>query len=63
VEDGDGDIVEVDVEAKNVQVDHLSWDREREPPPLFERTRMARKRRHQCVAEPGELKKGRHRDQ
>lgn len=63
VENGYEDIVEVDMGAKEVQVDHLSWGQEREPPPLFERTRTARKRRHQCLAEPGESKKGRHFDQ
>jgi len=62
VEGGDEDAVEVDVEAKEirVQVDRLSWNREREPPPHFGRRRRARKRRHQCLAEPGESKKGRH---
>jgi hypothetical protein len=61
VEGGD-EVVEVDVEAKEerVRVDRPSWNRVCEFPPLFERRKRARKRRHQCLAEPGESKKGRH---
>jgi hypothetical protein len=62
VEDGDEDVVEVDMEVKEVtvQLNQLRWDRGREPPPLFGRRRKARKRRHRCLSEPGESKKGRH---
>jgi len=63
VEDGDENVVEVfDMEAKEVrvQLNHLRWDRGREPLPLFGRRRKARKRRHRCLSEPSESKKGRH---
>jgi len=61
VEGGDEDVAEVDVEAKEarVHVDHLSLNGEHGPPPPFGRRRMARKRRHRCLSEPGESKRGR----
>jgi len=62
VEGADEYVAEVDVEAKRVRVqeDHLCWNREREPPPLFGRKRKARKRHHRRLSGPGESKKGRH---
>ena len=47
-------VAEVDEGAKEVKVGRLSWNREREPLPLFEKRRRARKRHHQCLAKPGE---------
>jgi hypothetical protein len=62
VEGGDEDVVEVDMEAKElgVQLNHLSWDRGPELPPLFGRRRKARKKRRRCLSEPSESKTGRH---
>jgi hypothetical protein len=54
VEGGVEVVIEVDADAKEVQVSHLSLNQEREPLPLFGRMRRARKRRHLCLAKPSE---------
>ena len=62
VEGADEDVIEVDMEANEVRVqaDHLGCNRERGPHPPFGKRRRERKRRRQCLAGPGESKKGRH---
>lgn len=58
-EDSD-EVVGMEAKEVRVQLNMLRCGPASGLPPLFGRRRKARKRRHRCVSEPGELKKGRH---